>query len=167
MHIGSKNVAFTQNRDDLNNEDLASYKQEPILDANRWNHICISFEKESGQMSLYLNGRDSFISQELELAGSIFKDKMLVLGKRGTITITEFRFWKLKFSINEVRDGYKTPLAIVAEKKKSFKMRFKEKNTVDQEPKDLKKFTGFLQLENPFAQAEPEHKLEEPAPMQF
>jgi hypothetical protein len=41
--------------------------------------------------------------------------------------ITEFKFWKQKFSINEIRDGYKTPLAIVAEKKKSFKMKFKEK----------------------------------------
>lgn len=35
--------------------------------------------------------------------------------------------WKQGFSINEIKDGFKTPLAIVAEKKKSFRMKFKEK----------------------------------------
>jgi hypothetical protein len=41
--------------------------------------------------------------------------------------ITELKFWKQKFSLNEIRDGYRTPLPIVAEKKKSFKMKFREK----------------------------------------
>lgn len=49
--------------------------------------------------------------------------------------MTEFRFWRQKFSLNEIRDGYRTPLAVVYEKKKQIKMKFKGK--AEQKNKNL------------------------------
>lgn len=41
--------------------------------------------------------------------------------------VTEFRVRKLRYSYKEIKDEYKTPLSIVAEKRKKIKMKLKEK----------------------------------------
>lgn len=80
ISILGNTINFSQNKDDLKNDE--EYRNEPKLDLNRWNHLCLSYEKESSQFYIYINARDSFISQEYEIPGHIFKDKFFYLGRQ-------------------------------------------------------------------------------------
>lgn len=49
---------------------------------------------------------------------------------------TEFRLWKNKLSLNEIKDCFRSPLSIVYEKRKKLKMKLKEKKASNPDKKD-------------------------------
>jgi len=62
--------------------------------------------------------------------------------------ITEFRFRKIRSTLNEIKDLFKTPLTIVAEKRRKLKLKFKDKDK-DVKSGNLEKF-AFTKFQNAF-----------------
>lgn len=51
--------------------------------------------------------------------------------------LTEFRLWKNKLSVEEIKDCFRSPLSIVSEKRKKLKMKIKKVSNRDMEPISL------------------------------
>jgi hypothetical protein len=107
---------------------------------NFWNHVSVVYDRfaEKRKLIVLLNCVP-ILSTENELAEDLFKDTFIFIGRESfSGEITEFRVWKTAFSESEIKDNYRTPLEIVAEKKKQIKMKLKQDKPVGTE-NDLKK----------------------------
>ncbi|KAM3145005.1 hypothetical protein pb186bvf_003010 [Paramecium bursaria] len=176
VKLGKQQIQFTSDKQNDENQ-----QSKPTVE-QKWTHICLSYE--SNVLQIYLDARYSFQSQEIEMQQDLFKNH-LTLGcvqqntKFLQFQITEFRFWKQKFSINEIKDSFRTPLSIVSEKRKKLTMKL-QKDKKDQNKGDLKQLFGALQMEeiqerddgaqipepysDPFA---PEPIIQETKPLEF
>ena len=149
----------TNNDDDFqqgnkNKEDNKRIKE------NFWNHVAIVYDNSQAKtIILYLNCFEIGYSNMI-LEPDFFNEKIINIGKaKFNGEITEFRLWKSANSLSEIKDSYRTPLEIVAEKKKKIKMKFKDKDKQQDGGKvDLKKFTGFLTMALPGVEPKEEKK---------
>ncbi|CAK87045.1 unnamed protein product (macronuclear) [Paramecium tetraurelia] len=138
------------------NDEYNPINQPQIRD-NFWNHICLSYEQSASVLYLYIAAKYQFSCQELEISNELFKNKNLILGQSTQepnikfpimkCMITEFRFWKQKFQLKEVRDGYRQPLPIVNEKQKEIKIDIKQES----KPKPSAGLNAFQGLKLDFA----------------
>ncbi|KRX01360.1 WD40-repeat-containing domain [Pseudocohnilembus persalinus] len=94
----------------------------------QWGHLCVQYDQESQKFIIYQNCKKQFQSVKIALQENLFKDKMIQIGDGFEGMITEFRFQKVKLALSEIKESYKTPLAIVSEKLKEIKVRFKDKD---------------------------------------
>ncbi|CAK88817.1 unnamed protein product (macronuclear) [Paramecium tetraurelia] len=141
----------------IDENDEYNPMNQPQVKVNFWNHICLSYEQSASVLYLYIQAKYQFSCQELEISNELFKNKNLILGQATQdpnpkypiikCLITEFRFWKQKFQLKEVRDGYRQPLPIVYEKQKEIKIDIKQES----KPKPTTGLNAFQGLKLDFA----------------
>lgn len=86
-------------------------------------------------------------SEEIILPKDLFQDKKIIMCNMGfTGQITELRFRREKLQIREVKDSFRTPLGVVAEKRGKIKVKFGE-NAVNKSVVGLKDFKMVFKLE--------------------
>ncbi len=112
---------------------------------NFWNHVSVVYDRYAERRKLIvLLNCVPVLSSENELAEELFKDTFIFIGRESfSGEITEFRVWKTAFSDTEIKDNYRTPLEIVAEKKKQIKMKLKQDKPAGTE-NDLKKVFSLI-----------------------
>ena len=104
--------------------------RECTLTKNQWTHLALQYEREKQLFQLIVNCKHRFLSREkIELPLDVFKGKRVILGGDEAFegVLTEFRVRKQVFPLEELLGGHRTPLPIVAEKKKNWTMKIKEK----------------------------------------
>ena len=157
--IRGKSLVFMEddsNKEDNNNEeDIPQGKNKEDtkkIKQSFWNHIAIVYDSTQPKtLIIYLNCFEIGYCNTI-LENELFKEKTINIGKaRFNGEITEFRLWSSANNISEIKDAYRSPLEIVAEKKKKIKMKFKDKEKQPNENagKDLKKFAAFLTMAPP------------------
>lgn len=164
LFVKGKHVVLIEDevlKDDGNNDDYSQQfrtstnknnEENRRVKENFWNHMAVVYDHSQPKtIILYLNCFEIGYSNVV-LDGDLFKEKSINIGNgKFNGEITEFRLWKSANSLSEIKDSYRTPLEIVAEKKKKIKMKFKEKdaNKNPSEKVDLKKFASFLTMAPP------------------
>ena len=116
----------------------------------------------------------------MTLPPDFLKARRIALGREGFVgLITELRVRKEKFSLKELSNEMRTPLTVVAEKKKKMKMKLKEAGKQPAQAVDLKSFkiagvAGFAAqfgaptpLQPPDAEQRPEPEQPRPEKLTF
>jgi hypothetical protein len=113
----------------MKDESLHSEMTVPTLRTGVWEHVCLLYEREIGKAHLIINCLHGF-EANYNTEFVIPFGKVLRLGSDTFVgELTEFRLWKNKLSLNEIKDCFRSPLSIVSEKRKKLKMKLKEKKS--------------------------------------
>ena len=114
-----------------------------------WTHVAIVYMKDTRLLQCIINCTDTFESTMKE--DTVLPTTLpLRLGSTDYEgELTEFRLWRVSLSIDEIRDSFKTPLSIVADKRKRFNMRIREKKSSNEQQINLQEPPSDPTLDNP------------------